>query len=232
MALGLAAAPPLEYAVARTPSAAAVLLEGDAEAWAGASEITWGPREYPTTFRALWSEAGLFARWDATDPRPWQTITTRDGKLFDEEVVEIFLDLDRTGTNYAEVEINPAGAVCDLRVLRPLPAKDGDPPWKGDFSWDLEGLQARAAVEKNREGVTGWRVTSLLPWSGLRSLPSAAAIALPPRPGDRWRFNVFRIERPHGPQDPERDVVLAAWSPTGIPKFHVAASFRDLVFLK
>jgi hypothetical protein len=41
---------------------------------------------------------------------------------------------------------------------------------------------------------------------------------------------VFRIERPHGPSEPERGVILAAWSPAPIPKFHVASAFRDLVF--
>jgi len=55
-------------------------------------------------------------------------------------------------------------------------------------------------------------------------------VALPPRPGDRWRFNVFRVERRHGPKDAERDAVYAAWSPPPIPKFHVPSAFRDFVF--
>ena len=47
---------------------------------------------------------------------------------------------------------------------------------------------------------------------------------------DRWRFNVFRLERPHGKADPEKDLVAAAWSPPGEPSFHVPAAFRDFVY--
>ena len=65
---------------------------------------------------------------------------------------------------------------------------------------------------------------------GAKPLPSAAHAAVPPLPGDRWRFNLFRIERPGGPQAPEKDVVAVAWSPTGEPSFHVPRAFRDLVF--
>jgi uncharacterized sulfatase len=53
---------------------------------------------------------------------------------------------------------------------------------------------------------------------------------LPPKPGDRWRFNVFRIERPGGPGAPEKDAQFLAWSPTGNRSFHVPLAFRDLVF--
>ena len=58
------------------------------------------------------------------------------------------------------------------------------------------------------------------------------APALPPRPDDRWRFNVFRIERPGGPKEPEKDALYLAWSPTGQAGFHVPQAFRDLVFAR
>ena len=50
------------------------------------------------------------------------------------------------------------------------------------------------------------------------------------RTGDRWRFNVFRIERPGGPEAPQKDGVFAAWSPPSVKTFHDAGAFRDLVF--
>jgi len=69
-----------------------------------------------------------------------------------------------------------------------------------------------------------------LPFEGFRTLASAKKIALPPRAGDRWRFNVFRVERPGGKEHPEKDAVEVAWSDPHSPSFHVPASFRDLVF--
>jgi hypothetical protein len=141
-------------------------------------------------------------------------------------VVEIFLDPDRSGRDYYELEIDPANVVCDLRMISPWPDK------KGDIDWNLAGLETRVHTMKDGAGrATGWTATAVLPWSGLRPLPSAGKVAVPPEAGDRWRFNVFRIERPGGPGAPEKDAVFAAWSPPSVKSFHDAGAFRDFVFL-
>jgi hypothetical protein len=152
-------------------------------------------------------------------------MTKRDEHLWDEEVVEIFLSPDGSGRDYYELEINPANVVCDLRMVSAWPNQ------KGDIDWNLDGLETRVHPRKDGSGTTtGWTAAALLPWSGLRRLPSTRTVAVPPKPGDRWRFNVFRIERPGGPSAPEKDAVFAAWSPPSGPSFHDAGAFRDLVF--
>lgn len=222
-ARGRAAQTP-SYTVASTTAEAGTLLAADETAWIGATAIVWGPAPYETRFRALWSPAGLVLRFDATDPSPWHTMTRRDEHLWQEEVVEIFLDPDRSGRDYYELEINPGNAVCDLRMITAS-------PWKGEFEWDLAGLETRVHTRKDAAGrTTGWTATALLPWPGLRSLPSARKVAVPPEAGDRWRFNVFRVERPGGPKAPERDAISAAWSPPSGESFHDPGAFRDLVF--
>ena len=123
-------------------------------------------------------------------------MTRRDEHLWDEEVVEIFLDPDRSGRDYYELEVNPANVVCDLRMVSPWPDK------KGDIDWNLAGLETRVHARGSDGGAPGWTVTAFLPWRGLRALPSAGKVALPPKPGDAWRFNVFRIERPGGQGEP------------------------------
>jgi hypothetical protein len=221
--LGLSLAPG-SYEVARTSAPSEPVLAADEAAWAAASPIEWGRSPYVTRFRALWSDGGLYLRYDVSDPSPWHTMTRRDEHLWEEEVVEIFLDPDRSGHDYYELEVNPANVVCDLRMI------DAQ-PWKGEFEWDLAGLETRVHAAKHAHGrTTGWTVTALLPWSGLRALPSARSVAVPPRPGDRWRFNVFRVERPGGPQDPKKDAVAVAWSPPKGESFHEPSAFRDLVF--
>jgi hypothetical protein len=212
------------YTVAVSKAEREALLAADEAAWAAAAPITWGPAAYATRFRAAWSDEGLYLRFDATDPSPWHTMTRRDEHLWDEEVVEIFIDPDRSGHDYYELEVNPANVVCDLRMIAPWPDK------KGDIDWNLEGLETRVHPLGSAGGTTGWTVTAFLPWTGLRALPSAGHVAVPPKPGDAWRFNVFRIERPGGPKNPEKDAVFAAWSPPSVPSFHDAGAFRDLVF--
>ena len=213
------------YVVASTRAEAGSLLAGDASAWKAAARIQWGPTPYTTDFAALWASDALYLRFDARDPSPWHTMKQRDEHLWEEEVVEAFLDLDRSGRNYAELEISPGNVVCDVRMVRPYPDK------KYDLTWNMEGLETRVVPLRDDAGRTiGWTALARLPWTGFRSLESAAGIALPPKPGDRWRFNVFRVERPGGKEHPEAGAVEVGWSDPHSPSFHVPASFRDLVF--
>jgi hypothetical protein len=198
------------------------LLEALDSSWSVPS-VTWGPVQYATTFRAVWHDAGLIVRFDAVDPSPWHTMTARDDRLWEEEVVEIFLDPAGRGRRYAELEISPANVVCDVRMLAPWPDK------VMDLAWNFGRLESRVCplAGADRRPI-GWVATALLPWADFESLP--AGVALPPRRGDAWRFNLFRIKRPGGPARPEDGAVYAAWSPTGTPSFHVPAAFRPLVF--
>jgi hypothetical protein len=221
--LAAAAAGP-EYRAARTSVARAEFLAGNHVAWAGAATVAFGPSPYETRFRALWDTTGLLLRFDADDSAPWHTLTKRDEHLWEEEVVEIFLDLDRSGRDYAELEISPANVVCDVHMISASPNK------KYDLTWNIEGLETNVILQGQDGKTTGWTALAFLPWASFRSLPSAKSVALPPKPGDRWRFNLFRIKRPGGPQAPEKGAVEAAWSKPPGESFHVPEVFRDLVF--
>jgi hypothetical protein len=230
LAVGIFVAAPLVASAASAPgyrvklatADRAALLAATESAWAKAQRIAWGPAPYETRFRALWSDAGLFLRFDSDDSSPWHTMTKRDEHLWEEE---IFLDIARSGKDYAELEISPANVVCDVRMITAWPNK------KGDLGWNLEGLETTVHPAKDSAGkTTGWTATAFLPWDAFRSLPSAKGIALPPKPQDSWRFNVFRIKRPNGPSAPEKGVVEAAWSPVPGESFHVPEVFRDFVF--
>jgi hypothetical protein len=214
-----------EYTVLSSRATDADLLLGNDAAWEDAATIAWGPAPWVTRFRALASATALSLRFDVYDEKPWHTMTRRDEHIWEEEVVEIFLDPDRTGVNYYELEISPVNVVCDLVVAKPWPELHSDP------AWNFAGVDTRVVPYRGeRAGPDGWTATARLPWGGFRALPSAAS--LPPKPGDRWRFNLYRIKRPHGPARPHDDVIHAAWSPTGQPSFHVPAAFRDLVFAR
>ena len=211
------------YRVRATSADGELLIAGDAGSWQPAQIIEWGPEAYVTTFRALHTGEGLWVRFDALDPSPWHTLTERDARLWNEEVVEIFVDPDGDGANYAELEINPANVVTDLLIF------EGQPSLRSDIVWDFAGLRSRVTTWAADGARRGWTAIALMPWSDFATLPDTD-VSLPPRPGDRWRFNVFRIKRPGGPEEPERDAVYAAWSPPPGPSFHVPEVFRTLEF--
>jgi hypothetical protein len=214
------------YTVRKSAGATqASLLAADDRAWSRAEVLTWGAAPYETRLRALWAPEGLYLRWDADDPAPWATMTKRDEHLWDEEVVEIFLDPAWAGKDYWELEISPTNVVCDVRMVAPHPTVTSD------LTWNHEGLQTSVRHEKNADGTPKrWIATAFAPWAGFRSLPLPEKVALPPKAGEAWGFNAFRIERPNGPANPKEGAVNRAWSPTGAPSFHVPAAFRKFIF--
>jgi hypothetical protein len=214
------------YEAVRSTAAHDALLAAEESAWREARRIEWGTERYLTRFCAVWADRALYVRFDAVDPDPWSTMTTRDAHLWEEEVVEVFFDPGHQGFNYFELEINPANVVCDVRMLSAYPNP------KSDLSWDHAGLESRVMPLVNGVGTTiGWTATASMPWDGFRSLPVPSEIALPPRAGDTWKFNVFRVKRPNGPSSPKEGVLLQAWSPTGTPSFHVPSAFRSFTFV-
>lgn len=202
------------YEAQRTSPNRDAVLAPDAGEWDGSREVTWGPEPYRTRFRALWNAHGLHLRFDAEDDAPWSTMTERDDRLWEEEVVEIFLDPLGDG-RYVEVELSPANVVCDLRRLGPGETAS-DPIGPMDRGFSVTGMETSVSTSGDR-----WIGTLFLPWGGL-DLPA------PPPAGSEMLFNVFRIKRPGGPEAPDEGAVFAAWSPTGSPSFHVPEAFRPL----
>jgi len=223
---GTAPLPPdAAYRVAKTSARPVTLLPGHDRAWKSAQRIEWGPAKYRTSFRALWNGQGLAVRFEACDDRPWHTMTRIDDPIWEEEVVEIFIDPACLGRHYAEVEISPGNVVTDLHIREPHPRLNGD------RSWNWRGLES-TVVPGSCGGLSpgSWVALAWLPWSGLQSMAPEVAPRVPPAPGDAWQFNVFRIKRPHGPAERERDAIYAAWSPPEGPSFHEPAAFRRMEF--
>ena len=210
------------YVVARSPAAAQELLSGRDAAWSAAQRVTWGPEAIATSFRALWTADGLALRYDVTDPSPWHTLTRRDERLWNEEVVELFLDVGATGRSYAEIEWNPVNAVVDLWVDRPENRYDKE--------WDAAGLESRVHPRKDSAGrTTGWTVTSILPWRALAA-KAPPGTALPPSRGTAGASTSSASSARAARRSRRRTRSYLAWSPTGHRSFHVPLAFREMVF--
>ena len=168
--------------------------------------VSAAPPQQGTSVRAVWDAEELRVLFHAVDTHAWATMTERDAPLYEEEVVEVFLDPVGDLESYFEIEVNPLNAVLDL-VLRKN--RSG---YVKDFAWQCEGL--RTAVAKS---ATGWSVDMAIPFRSLT--------ATPPTAGDCWRVNFCRIDRPPGvPRE------LSAWSPTGRANFHTPERFGILQF--
>jgi len=216
-----AARQPPEYVMPRSSAGREALLDADEDAWAPAPVLAWGAPRFRTRFRALWTAEALAVRFDVEDHAPWHTRVRRDDCLWEEEVVEIFLDPLGRGSDYVELEISPANVVCDLHIASLAPDRDVR------LHWDFVTLESRVHRATRTDD---WTATAWLPYTDFLSVCPEVAQAMPPAIADIWRFNVFRIKRPHGPAEPERDAIYAAWSVPDGPSFHAPEAFRPLIF--
>ncbi len=173
----------------------------------------------PTAFRACWTAANLYLGFQCLDTDIWGTYLRRDDPLYDEEVVEAFLCPTGDVTRYYELEVSPRNVLFDGSVHSPDRVRT---TMTVDTGWDCPGIRTAVLVEgtlDDRSDQDRW-------WSVEIAVPfSAFPEAEPPRFGDEWRANFYRIDRADPPE-------FIAWSPTleVPPNFHVPERFGRLVF--
>lgn len=169
---------------------------------------------YETEARALYDDTFLYFWFRSRDDNIWATLKTRDQHLWDEEVVEVFLQADPQRANYIELEVNPLGTMLDIYLLdirKPLHYE----------SWNSEKLKWAVQVDGTVDGKDGDRE-----WTCEIAVPLEDVVTaknLPPKAGDRWRMNLYRVEQLPKP-------ALLAWSPTYKDDFHLPEKFGEIVF--
>jgi hypothetical protein len=166
-----------------------------------ADNVSGRPPVWGTEVRVGRHQEELLVLFICQDPDPSATFTQRDDPLWEEDVVEVFIDPFGDLDCYFEFEINPLNTVLDgfIRRLRGGLRKD--------FSWNCEGLRTATGLL-----AYGWVAGLAIPFKGLGECNLS-----------RWRINFCRIERP---KDQPRE--LSAWSPTLAGTFHLPERFGVL----
>jgi len=179
-----------------------------------ANNIDGSQSPYKTEAKALYDDNFIYFSFRCQDDNIWSTYKRRDAHLWDEEVVEVFLQADPNQPHYIEIEVNPLGTMLDIYLI------DTRKPLHYE-SWNSEKLRWAVKVDGTVDGKPGdreWACEIALPLEDFATAPH-----LPPKPGDRWRMNLFRGERLPKPAE-------LAWSPTMQGDFHVLKRFGELVF--
>lgn len=172
---------------------------------------------FPTTAKMLWDDRFLYVGFCCVDPDIWGTITEHDGPMYDEEVVEVFIDANRDGISYVELEVNPLNVSLDLFALN----RNGR--LRTLFDWDSDGWQHAVSIEGYLNQRTrkdkSWTVEMAIPLADLATAPH-----IPPLAGDVWRVNLYRIDRSREGDE------YSAWSPTWAINYHIPSRFGEVVF--
>ena len=163
--------------------------------------------EVTTQVRALWTDKYLYLGYDSkitevTTFEPPYTDKERIG-LWDKDVVEAFIAPDPEKiTSYSEYEVAPTGEKLDLTLAA----------GKSDFAW-TSNFEAASNVDKQKGR-----------WTVEMKIPMPAFKPEPPKPGEKWRANMYRIDRAHK--------AFLASNPTLAGSYHKPDRFGWLEFVE
>ena len=228
LALGASASGRGSLPVYKCPKVAvAPVIDGklDDACWKSAPAVTFviaqtgEPATKDTKARMCWDDEHLYIAYECTDTDIRGTMTQHDEWIFREEVVEAFINPTRDLRNYFEVNISPRNVIFDAKIDNPDGIGDRS---SITYDWTCEGLKSAVCVDGTIEDGSdvdrGWTVEVAIPF--------AAFERKTPKPEERWRMNLYRIDRSPEP------VEFQAWSPTLFKpvRFHVPGRFGTLMF--
>lgn len=171
--------------------------------------VTGAAPRLSTVVRACWTDRALHFRFECEDDHVVATMGRRDDPLYDEDVVEVFLDESGEGENYLEFEVSPANVLFDAEVTY---FEEGR--IRADTGWDAVGIET-TAIETD----AGTRCVELhIPFENFREAPTDGTV---------WRWNAYRID-----EDRDGTRQYSAWSPTGKINFHMPGKFGKLLFVR
>ncbi|MGN7382016.1 carbohydrate-binding family 9-like protein [Paenibacillus sp. SAFN-117] len=165
------------------------------------------PVREATGIKACWDDDFLYVRFDCEDSYTVATYTKRDDPLYDQDVVELFIDEEGNGSRYMEFEFSPHEVIFDAMIDN----REGHITI--DTEWDAEGLEVKVRTEENQR-----TYIIRLPLSHFWSRPEH---------GTTWRVNFYRIDEQ---RDGTRE--YQAWSPTGAINYHIPSRFGTLRFVR
>jgi len=223
------------YAVKRTPDPIVIDGKADEAAWKKAERcsrfVLWDGKKTPdlTDCKLVWDDEALYVLFVCRDTDIQASIAEHDGDLYQEDVVEIFIDADNDEKTYMELIVNPLNTTFDNYLLR----DPRDNKFSTILSWTLADWKTAATVDVTvrdpkdtaaKDKDKRWTVEMRIPFSSF--VLTAGPSGKPPRPGDVWRAALTRYDRP----DPKTFIHMA-WSPPYSPGWpHVTRRFGKLVF--
>jgi hypothetical protein len=175
------------------------------------------PARVKTTVRLAYDDAFLYAAFDCEDRDVWGTFRQKDDAIYTEDAVELFIDADGDGKTYNELQVSPHNVNFDASFVARRSDLDTAKKWES-------GMQSAVKVNGTLDDDKvdqGFSVEMRIPIQNLNAVPN-----VPPKAGDVWRFNAYRLEH----HQRRTDIEGQAFSELHVGDFHALPRFGALRF--
>lgn len=173
-----------------------------------------------TAVRLLWDREWLYFFADLADADVWADVTEHDGKLWENDVFELFFRPSQNYAGYYEFEVNAASAIFDA-FLPGADSKDAvDAQKNGTFHIEAK-VVVHGTLNKRDDRDDGWSVEGRIPWGDF------GATGGRPEPGEEWTLNLARYDYNVGAKEPE----LSALAPLTKLSFHRTGEYTPVRFV-
>ena len=181
------------------------------------------PAKTATKARLLWDREYLYFFADMEDGDLYANIAEQDGRLWENDVFELFFKPADDKPGYYELQVNPAGAVLDMFIPRrgsgEYPRYHKDSPFHIEAKVALDGT-----LNKWSDNDNGWLVEGRIPWGDF--LKSGGR----PKVGEVWKFALCRYDYSVDFEGPELSTFAPLKSKTR-PDFHHWEDYASLKFV-
>jgi cellulose/xylan binding protein with CBM9 domain len=172
-----------------------------------------GEPRFPTTLKLLWDDENVYVAFDCVDEDITERFSKRDDPIYDHEAVEVFLMPHAIAPAlgpYVELQASPTGVIFDAAFTARRQGMD-----TSFNAAQTVGTRQNGTLNKSDDTDKGWVSEWSVPWKSIRG------VTAPPKIGEEWRMNAFRIEK--GKSLPNGE--YTAWSPPKVGDFHNVARF-------
>ena len=171
--------------------------------------------QYATAVKILYSDKGVYCLFRCEDSVITATHKADNAELYNEDVVEVFLQPDGAAPVYFEYELSP------LNFELPLLIQNNEGKFAGWLPFMYKGenrvQHAVSMGAKNKANRFTWTAEMFIPYVLIAPIKN-----VPPQKGTQWRANFYRI-------DYDRNPVYTSWQLTR-RSYHDPEKFGTLLF--
>ncbi|MCF7855768.1 MAG: carbohydrate-binding family 9-like protein [Candidatus Pacebacteria bacterium] len=183
---------------AKTP----VVIDGKLDENAWESAATWTqtfpfnstqPADVKTTWKVLWDQEFLYFAFDCVDTDVVAPARERDGHIYNDDCVEMFILPNIRFRTYWELIVAPNGSVYDSIQCKPV-EKWGCIHDSGQTMTGMRHAQTvRGTINQSDDRDQGYTVEVAVPFAELPGFSRC-----PPKAGDQLHFMLVRLDRVNG----------------------------------